>query len=68
MGALPKRRISTGRKGRRRATRKLKVPKLVPCANCGQPKKPHQACPYCGYYKGREMVKIKIKKGKKKEK
>ncbi len=68
MGALPKRRISTGRKGRRRTAIKLKLPGLVACANCGQPKKSHQVCPSCGYYKGKEVVKIKTKKGKKKEK
>jgi len=68
MGALPKRRISTGRKGRRRTAIKLKVPGLVVCPNCSQLKKPHQACSACGYYKGKEAVKPKIKKGKKKEK
>ncbi|MBU3957064.1 50S ribosomal protein L32 [Patescibacteria group bacterium] len=65
MGALPKRRISTGRKGRRRTAIRLRVPKLVACPNCGQLKKSHQVCPLCGYYKGKEVVKIKIKKGKK---
>lgn len=65
MGALPKRRISTGRKGRRRAAIRLKIPNLVACPNCSELKKPHQACPFCGYYKGKEVIKIKIKKGKK---
>lgn len=68
MGALPKRKISTGRKGRRRAVIRLKKPNLVTCPNCGQLKKPHQACPSCGFYKGKEVVKVKIKKGKKKGK
>ncbi len=68
MGALPKRKISKRRKGKRRAAIKLEVPNLVTCANCGQLKKPHQTCLSCGYYKGKEVIKIKIKKGKKKEK
>lgn len=65
MGALPKRKISKGRKGRRRAAIKFKIPNLVACPNCGKPKKSHQICPSCGYYKGEEIIKIKIKKGKK---
>lgn len=65
MGALPKRKISTGRKGRRRANKKIKLPSLVACPNCGQPKNPHQICSVCGHYKGREVVKIKVKKAKK---
>jgi len=65
MGALPKRRISSGRKGRRRSAIKLKLPTLTPCPNCGQPKRPHVACPNCGFYKGEEKIKQKIKKGKK---
>jgi len=68
MGALPKRKISTGRKGRRRSAIKLKLPTLVPCPHCGQPKQPHLACQNCGYYKEEERVKQKTKKGKKKEK
>lgn len=68
MGALPKRKISTGRKGRRRAAIKLKLPTLVPCPECGQLKRPHIACPNCGIYKGKEAIKEKPKKSKKKEK
>jgi len=64
MGALPKRRISTGRKGRRRSAIKLKLPTLVPCPDCGQPKKSHVACPNCGAYKGKEIAKQKTKKSK----
>jgi len=65
MGALPKRRISTRRRGKRRAAIKLKTASLVICPNCGGRKKPHQVCPACGYYKGQEVVKPKVKKGKK---
>ncbi len=65
MGALPKRRISTRRKGKRRRAIKLNVPKTITCANCGQLRKSHQTCPSCGYYKGKEVFKIKVKKEKK---
>ncbi len=62
MGALPKRRISTHRKGKRRAAIKIKPSSLYPCPNCGQPKQSHQVCPHCGYYKGKKVIEIKEKK------
>ncbi|MBN1263278.1 MAG: 50S ribosomal protein L32 [Candidatus Pacebacteria bacterium] len=51
MTPLPKRRASTGRKGQRRAAISLKVVNLVACPNCHELRKPHQACPKCGFYK-----------------
>lgn len=56
MGALPKRRISTARQGKRRSVIKLKRPTLVACLNCQQLKKPHQACPHCHEYKDTPLV------------
>ncbi|MBT7913413.1 50S ribosomal protein L32 [Candidatus Bathyarchaeota archaeon] len=47
MTPLPKRRISTRRKGKRRAAIKLKLPKLVKCKNCGRIKKSHNICRNC---------------------
>jgi len=49
--AVPKRRSSTARKGKRRSAIKLKPPTLVACSNCGKLKKPHQLCRSCGKYK-----------------
>ncbi|MBN1374044.1 50S ribosomal protein L32 [Candidatus Dojkabacteria bacterium] len=51
MTPLPKRRISTNRKGRRRAHDKLKKINFVLCPKCNAPKLPHQKCPRCGFYK-----------------
>lgn len=68
MGALPKRKISKARKGKRRSVIKIKSVNLVACSHCGQLKRQHHACPSCGYYKDKEVIKIKIKKGKKTEK
>lgn len=67
MGALPKRKISRCRQGKRRGAIYLKKPTLVTCPNCSQKKLPHQVCPNCGYYKGKEVIKLKTKK-KSKEK
>jgi len=64
MTALPKRKISRHRQGKRRAGQirgKKLLPSLVKCSQCGQPKPPHQACPYCGFYKGKQVVVIKEK-------
>jgi len=56
MGALPKRKISRSRQGKRRGAIRLKKPVLVICSHCGQKKEPHQVCSYCGYYKGKQII------------
>jgi len=50
VGAVPKRRISTRRKGKRRAdeSKKLKRPTLCECKHCGELKIYRQLCPGCG--------------------
>jgi len=63
--AVPKRKHSTGRKGKRRAAIKLKLPQLVTCPSCGQKRRPHQVCPNCGYYKGEKVVEEKPAKKEK---
>ncbi|MBP9670006.1 50S ribosomal protein L32 [Candidatus Woesebacteria bacterium] len=47
MTPLPKRKWSTRRQGKRRASIKLALPKLVKCTNCGQMKKSHTVCTNC---------------------
>jgi large subunit ribosomal protein L32 len=56
MGPLPKRKISKGRRDRRRANDFLKPAHLVQCNNCGEMRLPHTVCPSCGHYKGREVI------------
>ena len=51
MGALPKRKISKGRRDRRRTNDSLKIKTLSTCAKCGNTKRPHFECSYCGNYK-----------------
>lgn len=67
MPPLPKRKHSTRRKGKRRAAIKLATPKLSPCPNCGKPRRSHQVCPHCGYYKGKQVVFKKVKEKKEKK-
>lgn len=51
MGALPKRKLSKGRRDRRRSADKLAVKSLSKCPKCGARKRAHFECPSCGYYK-----------------
>ncbi len=62
MGALPKRKLGKGRKGRRRSHLALRASNLVPCPKCHEMRLPHQVCPSCGTYKGIEVLEIKAKK------
>jgi large subunit ribosomal protein L32 len=52
----PKRRHSKARKNKRRAHDFLTPPSFAACPNCKEMKAPHQACPHCGFYKGREVM------------
>lgn len=56
--AVPKRRTSKARKRKRRTHWKLSVPGTTKCAHCGQTKMAHTVCPHCGYYAGREVIRI----------
>ena len=58
----PKKRHSRQRQGKRRAAIKLAVTKTVICPNCQAPILAHQICKHCGYYKGKMVLKIKVKK------
>ncbi|MGD0011987.1 MAG: 50S ribosomal protein L32 [Terriglobia bacterium] len=55
----PKRRHSKARRDRRRAHDFLDVHSLAECPHCHEKKMPHQACPHCGYYRGREVMLVK---------
>lgn len=57
--AVPRRRTSKTRKNKRRANHmKLKKTDLANCPQCKQPKLPHRVCIHCGFYKGREVIKM----------
>ncbi len=59
MTPLPKRKISKGRRDRRRAHDALKARNLTTCSNCDAARLPHTVCPECGFYRGREVVEVK---------
>jgi large subunit ribosomal protein L32 len=58
MTPLPKRKVSPGRRDRRRAHDALKARNVVVCPNCGEPRLPHRVCSNCGHYQGREIIEI----------
>ncbi len=58
MTPLPKRKVSPGRRDRRRAHDALKARNVVICSNCGEPRLPHRVCANCGHYQGREVIDV----------
>ncbi len=51
----PKRKWSKSRRDKRRTHYKASVPPMTVCANCGEMKLSHRACPSCGYYAGKSV-------------
>jgi len=62
--SVPKQRHTKGRRNRRRANIKIFSKNFIGCLQCKKMIKRHTACPFCGYYKGKKTIKIKIKKKK----
>ncbi len=64
--AHPKRKHSRSRGRKRRTHQKKTDPLLVECSQCRKNKPAHMVCPFCGYYGGKEVIKVKPKKKKEK--
>jgi large subunit ribosomal protein L32 len=58
VGALPKKKVSRRRRDNRRSHDGLTVVSLINCPNCRRPVPNHQACPSCGQYRGRQVLKV----------
>lgn len=56
MPPQPKRKLSKGRRDRRRAHDALPAIHLVACPKCGALRQPHHLCPECGAYKGQSYI------------
>jgi len=58
---LPGHRRTSSHKRRRAAHFALTAVSVGACGHCGKPVRAHRACAFCGYYKGKEVVKKKAK-------
>ena len=56
--ALPKGKVSKARGRSRRANWKLTVPSIVTCPHCKKMRLAHRVCKFCGYYDGRQVIKV----------
>ena len=57
--AVPKRKTSKARRDTRRAsTWKLSAPGIVECPQCHKMKLAHRLCKACGYYDGKQAIKV----------
>jgi large subunit ribosomal protein L32 len=54
--AVPKRRQSHSRQGKRRSHHHKAPIQVQYCTQCNEPVLPHRVCPSCGHYQGREVV------------
>lgn len=62
--AHPTRKHTASRQGKRRGHWKLRRTLTTQCGQCGRQIVPHCACKFCGYYRGKAVVTIKVKKSK----
>jgi large subunit ribosomal protein L32 len=60
--AVPKRRTSHARQGKRRSHQARHPMQLQYCSNCGKPVLPHRICANCGFYRDEEVIKPKSEK------
>jgi len=67
MGAVPKRKISRGRRNRRRSHSALTLPHLVLCPKCHRLALPHRVCSACGTYRGSQVLPESESKSSKKK-
>ncbi|MDA0944907.1 MAG: 50S ribosomal protein L32 [Candidatus Latescibacterota bacterium] len=59
--AVPKKRRSKSKKRIKRSAWKAVAPEVTTCSNCGASIRTHTTCSHCGYYKGRQVIRVKSK-------
>ena len=65
--SVPKKRRTRGSVKRRQSHDSLKKQTLAKCTQCNKAVKQHTACSFCGFYKGKEVIKVKSTKSKSKK-
>lgn len=63
--SVPKKKRTLSSAKRRRSHHALKKQNLATCPKCKKPIAQHRACAFCGFYKGKEVIKVGNKKDKK---
>lgn len=58
--ANPKKRKSKSAVRTNRAHLALEKVSVNKCPQCSKTKQPHIACSFCGYYRGRQVVKVDV--------
>ena len=66
--SVPKKKLTRRKTRSRRAHHALKKVQLITCSKCKKPIRPHVACSFCGYYKGRIVIDVEKKLAKKRSK
>ena len=57
--AVPKRKVSKARRDKRRSNVwKLTFPTMAKCPKCGAYNLSYRVCSECGFYKGKEVIKV----------
>ena len=56
--AVPKGKVSKARRNSRRANWKLSLPGISECPQCHEMKLTHRVCKNCGYYNGKQVLKV----------
>jgi len=54
----PKKRKSHAASRLKNVKQQHKLPELTKCSHCGELVKKSHVCPYCGYYKGKKVLKL----------
>jgi len=57
-GLVGQSKTSRARRDKRRSHLHLDPVTTTTCKKCGKPILPHRVCKYCGYYKGKKVVKV----------
>lgn len=59
--AEPKKRLTSARSGARRSHLKSRKLNLSSCPKCQAATLPHQVCTNCGYFRGKDVLKLEEK-------
>ena len=61
---LPAKRRTKQSKRERASHFALRQPGVVACSHCKKLILPHRVCPHCGYYRGRDVLRLETKLAK----